>query len=191
MRSCVSRTSARVHSVSSPRARAAWRRRATAAAASSNFCSETSRSISSQSAEAAAGRGATAAFGVADRPGVWRSATTAEARARRKTASPNRRAWKGFDTSLILPVSEPARFRRFRPAVSLQPRHGRTRREFRAYLTSRETMPGLRGTVFASFAVCALAAAPLAATGSKSDEGVRLFDARRLPEARALLEEAV
>jgi tetratricopeptide (TPR) repeat protein len=42
-----------------------------------------------------------------------------------------------------------------------------------------------------SFAACALAAAPLTATGSKSDEGVRLFDARRLAEARSVLEEAV
>jgi tetratricopeptide (TPR) repeat protein len=52
-------------------------------------------------------------------------------------------------------------------------------------------MPGLRGTLFASLAACALAAAPLTASGSKSDEGVRLFDARRLAEARSVLQEAV
>jgi tetratricopeptide (TPR) repeat protein len=52
-------------------------------------------------------------------------------------------------------------------------------------------MPGLRRTLFASFTACALAAAPLGARGSKSDEGVRLFDARRLAEARSVLEEAV
>ena len=52
-------------------------------------------------------------------------------------------------------------------------------------------MPGLRGTLLASLAACALAAAPLAARGSKSDEGVRLFNARRLAEARSVLEEAV
>jgi tetratricopeptide (TPR) repeat protein len=52
-------------------------------------------------------------------------------------------------------------------------------------------MPGLRGTFVASIAACALAAAPLIATTPKSDEGVRLFDARRLAEARSVLEEAV
>jgi tetratricopeptide (TPR) repeat protein len=52
-------------------------------------------------------------------------------------------------------------------------------------------MTGIRGTLFISFAACALAAAPLTATGSKSDEGVRLFDARRLAEARLVLQEAV
>src|SRR6185369_4523476 len=67
----------------------------------------------------------------------------------------------------------------------------KTRRQFRAYLRSRKTMPGFRKTLFSSFAVCALAAAPLTARGAKSDEGVRLFDARRLAEARSVLEEAV
>src|SRR6185295_12605447 len=52
-------------------------------------------------------------------------------------------------------------------------------------------MAGLRGILFASFAACALAATPLTARGSKSDEGVRLFDAHRLAEARSVLEEAV
>ena len=52
-------------------------------------------------------------------------------------------------------------------------------------------MPGIRGTLFASFAVCALVAAPLMATSPKTDEGVRLFDARRLAEAQSILQEAV
>jgi tetratricopeptide (TPR) repeat protein len=52
-------------------------------------------------------------------------------------------------------------------------------------------MPGIRRTFFISLAACALAAAPVTATGTKSDEGVRLFDARRLAEARPVLEEAV
>ena len=52
-------------------------------------------------------------------------------------------------------------------------------------------MRGIRGTLLISFAACALAAAPLTATGSKTDEGVRLFDARRLAEARSILQEAV
>lgn len=52
-------------------------------------------------------------------------------------------------------------------------------------------MPGIRGTLLAWCATCALAAAPLLAAGSKSDEGVRLFDARRFAEARSVLEEAI
>ena len=52
-------------------------------------------------------------------------------------------------------------------------------------------MPGTRGTLFVSLAARALAAATLLATGSKSEEGVRLFEARRLAEARFVLEEAV
>lgn len=52
-------------------------------------------------------------------------------------------------------------------------------------------MPGIRRSLLASFAACLLAGAPLSATGSKSDEGVRLFESRRLAEARSALEEAV
>jgi tetratricopeptide (TPR) repeat protein len=52
-------------------------------------------------------------------------------------------------------------------------------------------MPGIRGILLASIAACGLAATPLLATGSRSDEGARLFDARRLAEARSVLEEAV
>jgi len=52
-------------------------------------------------------------------------------------------------------------------------------------------MPGIRRSLVASFAACLLAGAPLSATGSKSDEGVRLFESRRLAEARSALEEAV
>jgi tetratricopeptide (TPR) repeat protein len=55
----------------------------------------------------------------------------------------------------------------------------------------RKVMPGFRGIFLASLAACALVAAPLSATGSKSEEGVRLFEARRLAEARSVLEEAV
>jgi tetratricopeptide (TPR) repeat protein len=52
-------------------------------------------------------------------------------------------------------------------------------------------MRGIRRSLLASFAACLLAGAPLSATGSKSDEGVRLFEARRLAEAKTALEEAV
>lgn len=52
-------------------------------------------------------------------------------------------------------------------------------------------MPGIRGTLLVSFAACALVAAPLMATSPKTDEGVRLFDARRLAEARSILQGAV
>jgi tetratricopeptide (TPR) repeat protein len=49
----------------------------------------------------------------------------------------------------------------------------------------------IRDSLLVSLVACLLAAAPLSATGSKSDEGVRLFEARRLAEAKTALEEAV
>jgi tetratricopeptide (TPR) repeat protein len=52
-------------------------------------------------------------------------------------------------------------------------------------------MSRIRWSLLASFAACFLAGAPLSATGPKSDEGVRLFESRRLAEARSALEEAV
>jgi tetratricopeptide (TPR) repeat protein len=52
-------------------------------------------------------------------------------------------------------------------------------------------MPGIRRSLVVWFAACVLAGAPLSATGSKSDEGVRLFESGKLAEARSALEEAV
>ena len=52
-------------------------------------------------------------------------------------------------------------------------------------------MPGIRRSLLVWFAACVLAGAPLSATGSKSDEGVRLFESGKLAEARSALEEAV
>jgi len=52
-------------------------------------------------------------------------------------------------------------------------------------------MSWARESLLVSFTACVLAVAPLSATGSKSDEGVRLFETRRLVEARTVLEQAV
>ena len=52
-------------------------------------------------------------------------------------------------------------------------------------------MPRIRGTLLTSFAACVLAAAPLLASGSRTDEGVQLFEARRLAEAQSAFEAAV